>query len=163
MTALYQIAKEYTQLAALDDDDMPLEAIQDTLEAIGGEFDDKAVSVIKYSKGIEGDLEIIDMEIARLRDIKLRKQNHISRLRDYLKNNMIATGISKITCPFFSITLGKPTTKADIVNEEDLPEEYVDISVVTKPDKRKILADLKKGVDIPGAQLINSEPRLLIK
>jgi uncharacterized protein YeeX (DUF496 family) len=163
VTSLYHLTKDFQSLQKLGEEDMPLEAIQDTLEAIGGEFEDKAVNVIKYSMGVEGDIKNIDDEIARLREIKTRKAKHVASLRDYLRDNMTVTGITKISCPLFSITLGKPTTKVDIVSEQDLPDEYVDLKTVITPNKRLILADLKAGKEIPGAGLIEGQARLLIK
>lgn len=49
------------------------------------------------------------------------------------------------------------TKVADVTDESSLPGFYV--VTTTKPDKRKILRDLKAGVEVPGAQLGESVSR----
>src|SRR5690554_4150616 len=109
MSNLYDIAKDYRQLMQLED--VPAEAIADTMEAIEGEFQDKATNLIKVTLNIGGEIDQIDNEIERLSKMKQVRQNAINRLRDYLKTNMDATGINKIEHPLFSITLSKPSKK----------------------------------------------------
>ena len=73
------------------------------------------------------------------------------------------TGINKIKHPLFSITLGKPSVTAEIVDVDFLPDNFVNTDVVMKPDKKAILKALKDGEDIPGAVLSTGKSRLLIK
>ena len=84
---LYQIADDYlTALEALAEmEDLPPEAIADTLEGLAGTFQDKAANVAAY-------IRTLDAEAAALEDARQameRRQSalerHAARLRDYLK------------------------------------------------------------------------------
>ena len=54
--SLYQLSANYLQ--ALDfltdpEMDLPIEAVNDTLEALGGELEDKAINVAKFLRNME--------------------------------------------------------------------------------------------------------------
>ena len=46
---------------------------------------------------------------------------------------------------------------ANIYNDDDLPAKYKKIVQETRIDKKQILADLKSGEDVPGAELVENE------
>ena len=53
----------------------------------------------------DGDIAALESEINRLSERKKHIQAAQDRLREYLRYNMEATGINKITSPLFTITL----------------------------------------------------------
>lgn len=161
MPNLYQISQQYQAVTELED--VPSEVVADTLEALGGEFEDKAVALIQHTFNVGSDIDAIDREIHRLKAMKASKEAFIERLREYLKANMQACGIPKISHPLFTITLIKPRKMVKVVDEKALPDEYVEVEVVAKPKKKELLQDMKEGKAIPGAELIDSEPGLMIK
>lgn len=163
MTALQKITGEYKELLALaSDPEMPGDAIQNTLEAIEGEFNDKAVRIVEVINSVGSDIAAIDAEIERLQARKKVIQNKDKSIRDYLRSNMEACQIKKITCPLFTITLAAGRDVVVIDNESDLPDEYITVKTSTAPDKKALLEALKSG-DVPGAHLEKSAPSLRIK
>ncbi len=159
---LYELANEYLALAQLaDDPDLPPEALHDTLEGLEGEIEVKAQALVQVVASLEGDTSVIDAEIKRLQDRKRVIANRANSLRDYLRHNMEVTGISKIECPLFQITLAKGRPMAVIENEERIPDRYV--KLVRQPDKAAILAALKAGEDVPGCAMGESKQSLRIK
>ena len=51
---LYEIANQYQQLKALEDmTDLPAEVIHDTLQALEGELQVKAVNIAKFIENLE--------------------------------------------------------------------------------------------------------------
>jgi hypothetical protein len=73
---------------------------------------------------------------------------------DYLKTNMEACGISEITrSPYFTIKLKKCPLSVDVINEKELPVQYLRVKEVITPDKIKMKEDLIAGVLIQGAAL----------
>ncbi len=89
--------------------------------------------------------------------------NKQESLKEYLRINMLDCGITKIDCPLFSITLGKPRKICLINDEGKIPAEWLDIKTVMSPMKVDILKALKAGEDIPGAELGESKSSLIIK
>ncbi|MSR12886.1 MAG: siphovirus Gp157 family protein [Gammaproteobacteria bacterium] len=165
MSKLYEVAAQYRELEdQLDTDDASLaEAIRDTLEAIGGEFNDKAQAVVHIGLNIDADCAALDKEIDRLKQRKASLVNRNDNLREYLRVNMVKTGINKISCPLFTITLALGREVAVIDVESDLPDDLVTVKTVIAPNKAEILKLLKAGEVIPGAHIERSQSTVRIK
>lgn len=157
---LYELTGALADLSSMDLDD---EAVQNSLEAIQGEFTDKAIAIIKLSENMTADTSAIDAEIDRLKARKQVIENRKKSLREYLLRNMEACGITKIESPLFTATLRKGVESVEIEDQSKLPDEFVTVEVVTKPDKNLIKAKLKAGEGIPGASLKRGATTLQIK
>lgn len=163
MTKLREISEQYLGLLEMaKTENLPAEAIQDTLEAIEGSFEEKAKRVVAVIQSIDDDVSVIDAEIDRLNAIKKVRINRTNAIREYLRHNMESCGISKIECPLFSITLAKGRDVVVVDNEDELPDEYITVKTSTEPDKKALLQALKSG-DVPGAHLEKSKSALRIK
>lgn len=157
---LYELTGALADLSSMDVSD---EAVQNSLEEFKGEFTDKAIAIIKLSENLEADTSAIDAEIERL---KARKQVIVNRkdsLREYLLHNMQAANINKIECPLFTASLRQGVESVEITEQSLLPDEFVSVEVVTKPDKNAIKAALKSGQDVPGAALVRGKTTIVIK
>lgn len=164
MTTLHEITDKHRDLLKLaeSDEDMA-HAVADTMESIEGEFEEKALSLMAVVDNIGGDIPAIDEMIARLTARKKAIQNKQESMKDYLRMNMEASGISKIKCPLFTITLAKGRDMVQIDNVDEIPADYVDIKTSFVPMKREILAALKAGEQISGASLTKSKTSIRIK
>ncbi|MBU6956094.1 siphovirus Gp157 family protein [Hahella sp. HN01] len=165
MTELYKITGKLLELQNLDagDDANLKQAVVDTLDAIEGEFQDKAVSVAHFIRNLEPDIKAVDTEIKRLQARKKTLENRQEQVTDYLRENMERTGIKNISCPLFSISYVKGRETAAIEDESALPDEYVDVKTEVKPNKASITKALKAGVNIPGARLEHTKSSIRIK
>lgn len=163
MTSLREISDQHKELMGLIESDDLDEAIADTMEAIEGEFEEKAKSLKIVSDNIKSDIDILDAEIKRLQERKKVAENRYKSMIEYLRLNMEFTGIKKIQHPLFTITLRAGRKIVEIENEESLPDECVVVSTSVKPDKRRIEKLLKEGEDVPGAKLVDSKSAILIK
>lgn len=153
MAALYEIGKQYQELMALAetaDEDMAV-AVRDTMQAIEGEFEDKGKAIAMIALNIDGDLDAIQAQIDRLTERKRIINNRKESLKEYLRTNMEAASINKITHPLFTITLGKGRPVVVIDNEKDIPDDFMNTKVVTTPNKAEIAKAIKEGVEVPGA------------
>ncbi len=165
MTALYKLTAQHQRLQDLADgapEDM-LTSLSDTFEAIEGEYQDKALALVTLINNMDSDSAAIDAEIARLQARKKTIKNKQTGMRDYLRDNMEASGITNIKCPLFSITLAKGRDVVSVDCENLIPAEYMAVKVSKSPDKAAILKALKTGEVIPGATITKSSPSLRIK
>jgi hypothetical protein len=162
---LREIAKEYREVAALlDSDDEGIAiAVRDTLDAITGEFEHKAQAVVAIAQNLDADCAVIDAEIERLQAIKKARVTRAAELREYLRSNMEATGIKKISCPLFCITLAAGREVAVIDDEAAIPDDLVKVKTEVRPDKAEILRQLKAGEAVPGAHLERGQSSIRIK
>lgn len=162
---LYELTeqhKELEKLAETSDEDMA-QALADTFEAIEGEFEEKAISLVTVANNLSADTDALDTEIKRLQARKKTIQNRQESMREYLRANMESCGISNIKCPLFSITLGKPRQIVLITDEDKIPTDYLNIKTSISPIKADILKALKSGETIPGAELGESKASLTIR
>lgn len=153
MTTLYTISKEYQELALLAegaDEDMAV-AVRDTMEGIEGEFQEKGKALAMVTLNMDGDLEAIQSQIDRLTERKRLLINRKESLKEYLRSNMEASGITKITHPLFTITLGKGKPIVVIDEESKIPDDFMRVKVTSAPDKVEIAKAIKEGVEVPGA------------
>ena len=169
MTALYNISSQYLQLAeTLADGDFDLATIDDTIEASGliDEFTDKAQALEFVARGALAHNPAIDAEITRLLALKAKRESIAAGVRKYLLDNMQRTGISKLTCPLFSISIQNNPPATDVYDPLSLPPEFWRTPEpkppVATPDKNAIKAHLQAGLEVPGAKLVQSV-RLVVK
>lgn len=167
--ALFQIANQYLELAAkLDMMDLDTQTIIDTIDASGieDEFNLKAQGILHIASEAEKYTPMIDMEIERLQALKASRAKLAQGLRDYLRVNMERSGIQKITCPLFSISIKQNPPAVEILDSFSLPTEYWRTPEpkppVAVPDKAAIKKALQAGIDVTGARLIQGT-RLDIK
>jgi hypothetical protein len=161
MTALHELTGQFLELA--NNEDLPAEAIRDTLEAMEGDIRSKAVSLADWSLDMDGNIEKIDAAIERLQDKKKTIAKRKESLIEYLRNNMEATGISKIQCPLFSITLVSGRESVAISDESAIPDDFLNVKTVISPDKTAIAKALKDGQEVAGASLQRSQSSIRIK
>lgn len=160
---LHELSTQHRQLEVMvEEEGMTPDMVADTFEALEGEFNDKAVSLISVVNNMNADVEALDAEIKRLQDRKKAITNKQDSLREYLRFNMEASGISKIQCPLFTITLAQGRDMLEINDESQIPDDYVEPVMTLKIDKRKLLAD-RKEKDIPGCSVVKSKTSLRIK
>ena len=162
MSTLYELTAGFKELSEAED--IPVEQIQDTLDMIEGDFNDKAVNIVKLVKSLDKTMiDPIDDEIKRLQERKKVIINRQESLREYLRYNMVQSGIKKIECPLFNITLRKGLQKVSIDDESKVPDDLINVKTTITADKKEILKRLKAGEEIPGASMINGEETLMIR
>lgn len=164
MSKLYEISERFKALQAVSDgDEIPREALEDTFEAIEGEFNDKAAALVSVVNNMDSDVSELDKEIKRLQLRKKAVQNKQNSMREYLRDNMLRSGIKNIKCPLFSISCSDSTDVVVITDEDAIPDEYIDVSVVSKVNKTAIKRALKDGDDVAGARLEKGTAKLTIR
>lgn len=165
MPALYEIRQEY--LHALDgltdpEQDFPLEAINDTLEGIEGQLQEKATNVAMFMRNLEAAAEAIKQAEAGMAARRRAIERRTQWLRDYLKQNMEASGITRIESPWFVLAVQKNPAAVEITDEANVPGQFKQQVVTEKLDKTAIKEALKAGQDVPGAML-KQGTRLVIR
>jgi hypothetical protein len=158
MTKLYELTDQYRGLMNLD---VEPDVLADTLEGISGEIQIKAENLLSVISNMGSDADAIDAEIKRLTARKKTISNRQEWLREYLRSNMETSGIDKITCPLFTITLRKATDVVFIEDVDLLPKRFQKITIT--PDKTAIKAALKLDIEVPGARMVEGKRGLMIR
>ena len=121
-TPLYELVRYQHQLESLaDSGEVPAEQIADTLEALDGEIQDKAIQVAAFTRNLEASAEAIreagKAMLARADRIEKRAES----VRAYLLFQMQAAGISKVECPWFTLAVRKNPPAVAIDDEAGDP------------------------------------------
>jgi aromatic ring-opening dioxygenase LigB subunit len=164
---LWQLTDQYLQALQVltADDDLPPEVVRDTLDALEGSLVVKAQNVAAYTKMLESQADVIGAEIVRLSSMQKRVMRHAQKLHDYLRDNMIRSGVFKIEsteAPFFRLAIRKNPPRVVIDNEDMVPLVFMRTKTVMEPAKEEIKRAIQAGQDVPGAHLEQTE-RLEIK
>ena len=154
---LYELTKEYQDLLAmLEDEDADEQAINDTLELIALDIEEKAEGYGMVLKQMQADAEALKNEKMRLARRQTAIERNYDRLRERLKYSMLITGKTKIKTKLF--TFGTQTRwKAFIdVAEDRVPEEFQKIYI--KADTTAIEKWLKDGSNSADCDWAHLEP-----
>lgn len=156
LPALYQLADEYLVAAqTLADLDMDPQTVADTLEGLAGDLEVKATNVAAFARNLEASAKQIkeaeEQMAARRKSIERRAEH----LREYLKANMERTGITKIECPWFALSIKKNPPAVVIDAASQIPAEFMRTPEPppAAPDKKAIAEAIKAGKEVPGAHM----------
>lgn len=168
MTNLYEITAQYAAfLAAVESGEIPEEAINDTLDGLSGELDDKIDSVACIVKQLTAEADAIKAEKEALAERQQIKARQADRLKDYIRQAMTLAGKKKVETSRNCVSVGKPSQKVVITDIEALrscdavwkPYDYTKESNVDKAALKKAL----QAGTVAGAAIEDGAPRLTIK
>lgn len=146
-----------------DMEDLDADTLADTLDGMLVEFEEKGVAIMALSANWQADINAVSSEIERLSNIKKAMTSKTDKLKDYLRFNMEASGVTKISSELFTASLRKPSDIVEIVDIDILPDEFVSVKTTVQADKIAIKKALKEGVEVSGAKLSKGKSSLLIK
>lgn len=163
---LYEIANDYLALLqAIDEGEIPEEAIEDTLESIEGEIEYKADNLACLLKTLEAEAAAIKAEEKALAERRRQKEKATERIKQYLSDVLQRLNINKIETARNKITFRK--SESVIVDDSFIlwaKDNRTDLLSFSDPtaNKTAIKAALKEGADIEGAY-IESKQNIQIK
>lgn len=159
---LYELSQDFNDFLTLaEQEEFDEQTISDTLESLTAEITEKGRNVAAFAQNIEAEIEAMKDAEKRIADRRKALERKSEWMRDYLRNNMEACGISKIECPEFKVTLGKPSEVVTVFDESLINDKYIVIK--KQPDKAAIKKAIKAGEVVEGAKLEEGKPRLIIK
>lgn len=157
MATLTELMNDWRELKEmLLDPDMDAEAINDTLEGLEGELEDKADGYAVVMEYLRADIEMIKAEQDRLRNRRITMEHRIDALKERLAFMMTETGKTKFSTAYHNFSIAKNPPKVVIDDAEAIPPKYL-IPQDPKVDTKGILSDLKNGELMGWAHLEQGE------
>ena len=145
-----EIATANTDLFATE------EEIEQKLEVLFYELGKREDGLWTWFKATQADINLADEYISKIQRLKKIRQNS----QKWMKNTMIEVSEKTGKLPKHSVfnPLKVMESKSvDIIDESKIPETYW-IEVITKKlDKKRMLADMKQGKKIPGANIATNK------
>lgn len=147
------------QLAEIAGDDETL--IRDTIEG-DTSLRDLISLVAEQIVADDGLVDGLAVAVKRLADRKARIEHRISMTRVAIMAAMESAGIKSLDTPAGKLTVKATPPAALIFDEAIVPADYWKPQD-PKLDKKAVLAALKEGREVPGAQLSNGGQTLQIR
>lgn len=126
---LYELTEQYQILEdMMYDPEVDNLTIEDTMEAIFGEIEDKAEGYAKIILGMKSDIDELKAEEDRLRARRKSLEDKQTRVKDTLLENMQAIGKTRIKTALFTISVAKNGGNEPLVidgNIEDIPGKFL--------------------------------------
>ena len=159
---LYELTDQYRELLALmEDPDIDPEVINDTMEGLTGEIEDKAEAYAIIIKELQAEWDKFNAEQLRMFANRERVGCHITRMKNNLLATMRTMGVKKIQTEHFRISEAGNGGLKPMKITGDVPEQYQIIR--RDPDMAAIRGALDEGKELDFAHLEERGTHLSIK
>ena len=150
---LYELSLAFQDVQNMDLDP---EVMKDTLDSINDAIESKAENIAKLVRNLESDVSAYKEEEDRLKTKREATENKVKWLKTYLEDNMKLTGKTKFKSGMFNFSIQKNPASVNITDEKIIPGEFL-IPQPPKVDKTSLKEILKRGIEVPGAELKQTE------
>lgn len=150
---LYELSLAFQDVQNMDLDP---EVMKDTLDSINDAIESKAENIAKLVRNLESDVSACKEEEDRLKTKRQATENKVKWLKTYLEDNMKLTGKTKFKSGMFNFSIQKNPASVNITDEKIIPGEFL-IPQPPKVDKTSLKEILKRGIEVPGAELKQTE------
>jgi Siphovirus Gp157 len=130
---------------------------KDVIEKIYGELSDKADAYVGFSREIEARREVIAAEIIFLTQQIKTLDAMNERLHDRALFALETLGTDKLTSESGHSIAIRKSHSVTVHNVDILPDEYKRVKTVVEPDKVRLGKDMKTGLVVVGAELVENK------
>lgn len=160
--SLYEITSGFPAL--MESEEITQEEKEKIQEELTVLLQQKSQNIIGYTKNIELTISAMKEEEKRISDNRKSLENKLINFKKYVKECMEKNNITKIETALGTLSITKSPTSVEIVNEDEIPNEFKQEVVTVKIDKTKIKNYFKETGEIPeGTNVITSNTSLRIK
>ena len=156
-TSLYQIEQNYlTLVESLIENGGELTPELETELSINKEqLQNKGVCYGFIVKELEGNIDLIDLEIKRLQALKKPLLNSIDRLKNNLSQAMQMFDVTELKTPLLKINFRK-SESIEVTDIDLLDTDFVKTTITKAADKIAIKEAIKAEIPVRGAVLITN-------
>lgn len=156
MTNLFDLNQnELTILEMLENEELSFDDVKDTLDAIKDEQKRKYDAMQKMILSLKGDVNTLKEREKALSKRRESYENKIRSLRNYMLDSMKFKGETKFKTEEFTYFI-KNSDSTQIDDENAIPDKYK-TPQPPKIDKKQIKKDIKAGIEVAGASLVENE------
>src|SRR6476659_8550255 len=137
------------------------ETLRDTLEGIT-DLHEMIAAVIRSALVDEALHAGLRSRLDEMKERLSRLELRASKKRQLALEAMTAVGLSKLEQPDFTASARAGSPALVVIAEDRIPQAYW-LPQPPKLDRHAILGELKRGAEIPGAQMSNPKPVLSVR
>lgn len=156
--SLYQIEQNYLTLVEnlIENGGELTPKLENELAITKQDLQNKGVCYGFIVKELEGNIDLIDLEIKRLNALKKPLVNSIDRLKNNLSQAMQMFEVTELKTPLLKINF----RKSESVEIEDiglLDSNFIKTTITKTADKIAIKDAIKQGENVQGAVLVTNQ------
>jgi len=138
-------------------------ALVDLLGPEEGQVEDVLARLVRGAVHAESMADAAAERIAAMSERLKRFKARAQTMRGTAFAVMDATGLRKLELEDVTASVRNGTPSVEITDLDLVPEIYIETVVTRKADKRTLLAVMKDGAVIPGAELTNAMPTIALR
>ncbi|MFO3694380.1 siphovirus Gp157 family protein [Staphylococcus felis] len=156
MTNLFDLNQnELEILEMLENEELSFNDVKDTLDAIQDEQKRKYDAMQKMILSLKGDVNTLKERETALNKRRKSYENKIKSLQNYMLDSMKFKGETKFKTEEFTYFIRK-SDSTQIDDESAIPDKYK-VEQAPKINRTQIKKDIKAGIEVKGASLIENE------
>lgn len=161
MSNIYQIDSKIYDLLTLpeseivDEDGVVIRDVWKELEELQGERTDKLINSMRIAQEMDETAKALNEEIARLTVRKKYFEARAHNIRAHVAISMNNANEKRVENTTARITLTR-SKSVDIVDETEIPLQFLRTKTTVEADKKAIGEKLKAGEEVPGAKLVEN-------
>ena len=141
--------------------DLDAETIRDTLEGIT-DLHEMIAAVIRSALVDEALHAGLRFRLDDMKERLSRLELRANKKRELALEAMTEVGLTKLEQPDLTASARTGSPALVVIAEDRIPEAYW-LPQPPKLDRQAVLAELKRGIEIPGAQMSNLKPVLSVR
>lgn len=153
--SLYEITNSFPII--MEQENLTDELKEEMIKELTLLLQQKSQNIIGYIRNNELTVEAMKNEEKRISEQRKALENKITRFKGYVKDCMEKNNITKIETNLGNLSIAKNPISVEIINEDEIPEEFKTEVVTTKIDKKAITDNFKETGEIPNGVKINTD------
>jgi hypothetical protein len=135
------------------------------LSTLEGETDlfEIASRLLGENENDEGLIEALEQQIGVREIRKGRAKLRIERRKTAIASLMDCASITKLPLPEATVSLRTLQPRPKVVEADKLPDAFVTIETIRKPDLEAIKVAVERGAEIPGVVMTNGSSSLSVR
>lgn len=156
--SLYQIEQKYLTLveSLIENGGELTPELETELAITKQDLQNKGVCYGFIVKELEGNIDLIDLEIKRLNALKKPLVNSIDRLKNNLSQAMQMFDVTELKTPLLKINFRK-SESVEVTDIDLLDADFVKTTITKAADKVAIKEAIKQGENVQGAILVTNQ------
>lgn len=153
--SLYQITESLKgiETALIENEGEITQEIETALEVLSSELQLKTDGVTEYIKSLEATQALAKQRAKEFKDLENKIKSKLEKFNEYVVLCMDKLQVTELKGEYSKVSIRKPSQVVEIVDEKELPVEFIKVEKVYKIDKAGIKDALKRNEDVNGARL----------
>lgn len=157
--SLYQITSSFPAL--MENEEITEDIKEQIKQELHQLLENKSKNIIGYIRNTDLTIEAMKQEEKRIAELRKSLERKQENFKTYVKECMLQSNLDKVTTEIGVLSVAKSPISVEILNEEQVPNEFKTVVTEVKIDKKKIADNFKATGEVPEGTKINTDNKSL--